>query len=110
MKLYVLLNKDTINTASRMESCGVAGRVHISRATFERVYDIGMEFEERQVEVKGKGMMQSYLLHSKHHDDPCVSYQDTYVAVTATMSTANTINELVSVRDSDSSTEKQTEL
>ena len=53
-----------------MESCGVPGRIHISRSTYERVYDLGFEFEECLVEVKGKGKMQSYLLNSKHHKSP----------------------------------------
>ncbi|EFC42124.1 predicted protein [Naegleria gruberi] len=61
---------DTINTASRMESTGVPGRIQISRTTYERVYDLGFEFDERQVEVKGKGRMQAYLLNSKHHTNP----------------------------------------
>ncbi|KAG2373678.1 hypothetical protein C9374_011967 [Naegleria lovaniensis] len=63
---------DTINTASRMESTGVPGRIQISRTTYERVHDMGLEFEERQVEVKGKGLMQSYLLLAKHHANPIV--------------------------------------
>ncbi|EFC40264.1 predicted protein [Naegleria gruberi] len=58
---------DTINTASRMESTGQPGRVQISRSTYERVYDMGLEFEEKRVEVKGKGIMQSYLLSARHH-------------------------------------------
>ncbi|EFC35253.1 predicted protein, partial [Naegleria gruberi] len=62
---------DTINTASRMESTGVPGRIQISRATYERVFDLGYEFEEREsIYVKGKGEMKTYLLKDKHHDNP----------------------------------------
>ncbi|EFC38821.1 predicted protein [Naegleria gruberi] len=61
---------DTINMASRMESTSLAGRIHISRSTYERVHDLGLEFEERQVEVKGKGLCQTYLLLAKYHADP----------------------------------------
>ncbi|KAG2373464.1 hypothetical protein C9374_012071 [Naegleria lovaniensis] len=62
---------DTINTASRMESTGVEGRVQISRSCYERVYDLGYQFEEREpIEVKGKGKMQTYLLAAKHHPSP----------------------------------------
>ncbi|KAG2385646.1 hypothetical protein C9374_003461 [Naegleria lovaniensis] len=61
---------DTINIASRMESTGVPGRIQISRSTYERVYDLGFEFEERHVDVKGKGLMQSYLLKAKYHTNP----------------------------------------
>jgi guanylate cyclase 2F len=53
---------DTVNTASRMESTGIPGRVQISRATYERVHDV-FEFQERnEVEVKGKGLMTTYVL------------------------------------------------
>ncbi|KAF0977737.1 hypothetical protein FDP41_003059 [Naegleria fowleri] len=58
---------DTINTASRMESTSLAGRVQLSRSTYERVYDLGFEFEERIVEVKGKGTCKTYLLKPHHH-------------------------------------------
>nr|CAG4717971.1 unnamed protein product [Naegleria fowleri] len=43
---------DTINMASRMESTSLPGRVHLSRSTYERVHDIGFDFEERRVDVK----------------------------------------------------------
>lgn len=59
---------DAINTASRMESTGVPGRVQVSRTTYERVHDLGFEFEEREgIQVKGKGLMKTYLLAAKHH-------------------------------------------
>ncbi|EFC40474.1 predicted protein [Naegleria gruberi] len=61
---------DTINFASRMESTSLPGRIHISRSTYERVYDLGMEFEERMVEVKGKGLCKTYLLKDKYHVNP----------------------------------------
>jgi len=54
-----------------MESTGIPGRIQISRATYERVYDLGFEFEEREsVLVKGKGEMKTYMLSSKHHVSP----------------------------------------
>lgn len=61
---------DTINVGSRMESSSLPGRIHCSRSTYERVYDLGYEFEERFVEVKGKGHLQTYLLKEKHHKNP----------------------------------------
>nr|CAG4715577.1 unnamed protein product [Naegleria fowleri] len=64
---------DTINVASRMESTGVPGRIHISRSTYERVHDMGLEFEERRVEVKGKGECKTYLLAAKHHEQSIVT-------------------------------------
>jgi adenylate cyclase len=53
---------DTVNTASRMETTGVAGRIQVTQATYERVKD-QFEFEPRDsVEVKGKGQVSTYLL------------------------------------------------
>jgi adenylate cyclase len=51
---------DTVNTAARMESSGVPGRIHLAASTRELLDGDG--FEERQVEVKGLGMMRTYLL------------------------------------------------
>jgi len=53
---------DTVNTASRMESHGVPGRIHVTEATYLLLAD-RFEFEKRApIEVKGKGAMQTYLL------------------------------------------------
>ncbi len=53
---------DTVNLASRMESTGVPGRIHISETTYALIKD---EFDAEQrapIEVKGKGVMTTYLL------------------------------------------------
>ena len=56
---------DTVNIASRMESYGQAGRIHISAATRQRLRQ-GYCFEERApLFVKGKGEMQTYFLVGK---------------------------------------------
>jgi len=53
---------DTVNTASRMESHGVPGQIHISQSTFELLQD-DFAFESRGViEVKGKGQVETYFL------------------------------------------------
>ena len=53
---------DTVNTASRMESHGVPGRIQVTEAAYERLKD-RCRFEARgTIEVKGKGPMQTYLL------------------------------------------------
>ncbi len=53
---------DTVNTASRMESHGLPGRVQVSEATYRALCD-RYEFEERgEIEVKGKGRRKAYLL------------------------------------------------
>ena len=53
---------DTVNVASRMESLGAPGRIHVSPAAYERLSDRYL-FEERgATEVKGKGLMPTYFL------------------------------------------------
>jgi class 3 adenylate cyclase len=56
---------NTVNIASRMESLGQAGRIHVSAATYERLrkrYHFG---ERGVVYVKGKGEMETYFLTGK---------------------------------------------
>ena len=53
---------DTVNTASRMESHGLAGRIQVSEATYQRLR-ARYEFEERgEIDLKGKGRRRAYLL------------------------------------------------
>jgi class 3 adenylate cyclase/HAMP domain-containing protein len=53
---------DTVNVASRMESHGIAGRIHVSEATCERLR-ASFEVQPRgMMDIKGKGMMKTYLL------------------------------------------------
>jgi class 3 adenylate cyclase len=53
---------DTVNTASRMESSGLPGRIQVTAAIHERLHD-RYRFEERgPIEVKGKGRLQAYVL------------------------------------------------
>ena len=52
----------TVNTASRMESHGVPGRVHLTEAAAALIRD-EFELEARgSIEIKGKGLMTTYLL------------------------------------------------
>ena len=54
---------DTVNTASRLESSGVAGRVNISGATYELVQDFfDCEFRG-QVAAKNKGAIDMYFVN-----------------------------------------------
>jgi len=69
---------DTVNVASRMESSGEAGRIHVSQAFAENLEDesriknqesnqeiMQHVIKERgQVDVKGKGLMQTYWLEN----------------------------------------------
>ncbi|EFJ47295.1 guanylyl and adenylyl cyclase family member [Volvox carteri f. nagariensis] len=52
---------DTINTASRMESTGVPGRIHVSEATRNLLPHEPWEPRGEGIEVKGKGIMKTYL-------------------------------------------------
>ncbi|MDQ2935404.1 MAG: adenylate/guanylate cyclase domain-containing protein [Chloroflexota bacterium] len=53
---------DTVNTASRMESHGLAGQIQVSEATYRRLCET-YEFDERgEIEVKGKRRQRAYLL------------------------------------------------
>ncbi|MGH2429098.1 MAG: adenylate/guanylate cyclase domain-containing protein [Candidatus Limnocylindria bacterium] len=53
---------DTVNTADRMQSSGVPGRIQVAPSTRELLRD-SFRFEEREpVEVKGLGPMTTYLL------------------------------------------------
>ncbi|TAE24363.1 MAG: adenylate/guanylate cyclase domain-containing protein [Candidatus Kapaibacterium sp.] len=63
---------DTVNTASRMESSGEAGKVHISEAVYRALQHQTEEFvfEERgEISVKGKGTMRTYFLSAKEMKD-----------------------------------------
>jgi adenylate cyclase len=58
---------DTVNIASRMESHGVPGRIHVSAATFELLEGSFLLEERGTISVKGKGEMQTYWLKSKRN-------------------------------------------
>ncbi|MGZ3418029.1 MAG: adenylate/guanylate cyclase domain-containing protein [Polyangiales bacterium] len=56
---------DTVNTASRMESHGVPGEIHVTEETKLRLED-HFAFECRgELEIKGKGPMTTYLLRPR---------------------------------------------
>jgi class 3 adenylate cyclase len=60
---------DTVNTASRMESQGLAGRIQVTQRLYERLLG-KYQFEKRGViQVKGKGEMTAYLLDDRHPID-----------------------------------------
>ena len=61
---------DAINTASRMESHGMNGKIHVSEDFRNALKESAFEFTKRgEMEVKGKGKMTTYFLdkqNSKH--------------------------------------------
>lgn len=60
---------DTVNTASRMESTGVANRIQVSDTTAKLLMDAGKSSwvvpRDGLVEAKGKGKMQTYWVEQK---------------------------------------------
>jgi class 3 adenylate cyclase len=53
---------DTVNTASRIETLGEAGRVNISGSTYELVKDKFNFIERGKIEAKGKGEIDMYFV------------------------------------------------
>jgi class 3 adenylate cyclase len=53
---------DTVNTAARMESHGLPGRVHISGHTYELIEDEFICESRGLIEVKGKGDMETWFV------------------------------------------------
>ena len=61
-KMFYDVWGDTVNTASRMESHGSAGRIQVTSEAYEQLRD-RYRFEPRgTVDVKGKGEMELYYL------------------------------------------------
>lgn len=56
---------DTVNTASRMESSGIAEEIQVTREVYARIKD-EFDLEPRgTITVKGKGEMETFLLHGE---------------------------------------------
>lgn len=60
---------DTVNTASRMESNGEPGRVHVSAATADALKEAGkgrwITPRDDPINAKGKGLMYTFWLELK---------------------------------------------
>jgi guanylate cyclase len=56
---------DTVNIASRMESHGAPGRIHMSGATRLLLGDAFMYGERGDIDIKGKGEMRTYWLEAR---------------------------------------------
>ncbi|HEY9738838.1 MAG TPA: adenylate/guanylate cyclase domain-containing protein [Trichocoleus sp.] len=57
---------DTVNTASRMESFGIAGHIQVTESTYEMLKgDYQLELRG-DIPVKGKGILRTYLLKGRN--------------------------------------------
>ena len=59
---------DIVNTASRMESHGVAGRIQVTDSTREHLSEPFMLEERGVIDLKGKGEMKTYFLVGRSAD------------------------------------------
>ena len=53
---------DSVNTASRMESHGIPDRIHMSKATYLKLNNRFACESRGEIEIKGKGKMETFLL------------------------------------------------
>ena len=58
---------DVVNVASRMESTGTPGMIHVSQAFMSRLQDSFTFSERGDIQVKGKGPMTTYFLESRRY-------------------------------------------
>jgi class 3 adenylate cyclase len=56
---------DSVNTASRMESHGIPGKIHVSVSTYNLIKDSFFLEKRGEITIKGKGNMNTYFLLSK---------------------------------------------
>ena len=55
---------DTINTAARLESYGSPDCIHMSKNTFDLVNYKDSNIERKTIQIRGKGLMDTVLLHT----------------------------------------------
>ena len=54
---------DSVNLASRLESIGQPGTIHVSEETLSLLDKTSLEVSPQQSEIKGKGTMRTFLIH-----------------------------------------------
>ena len=58
---------DTVNTASRMESDGVPGRIQVTQSTWQHLQQAFVLEARGEVDIKGKGKMSTWFLNDRIH-------------------------------------------
>jgi 3'5'-cyclic nucleotide phosphodiesterase/Adenylate and Guanylate cyclase catalytic domain len=75
---------DTMNTASRMESSGIPGKIHISQETADLLVEAGksdwVSPRDERVQLKGKGELQTFFACPKSKSSTVTSGHDTLIA------------------------------
>ena len=66
---------DTVNVASRMESHGIPGEIHVTTATYEQLKHLYTFQSRGSIQVKGKGEMVTYLLNQRRSLRPSAPLQ-----------------------------------
>lgn len=56
---------DSVNLASRMEAHGVGGSIHVTEAVYERLHPRYQFVSRGPIEVRGKGLLNTYFLIGK---------------------------------------------
>jgi len=59
----------TVNTASRMESSGIPGKIQVTPQTYDLLSDSYLFTQREPVEVKGLGTMSTYILVGKRPEE-----------------------------------------
>ena len=65
-KFFYDLWGDVVNTASRMESHGVAGRIQVTDSVRQQLTGLFLLEDRGVIEVKGKGRMRTWFLNSQN--------------------------------------------
>lgn len=60
---------DAVNVASRMETTDVEGRIQVPQDVYERLNHAFILEERGEVDIKGKGMMQTWYLVARRDDE-----------------------------------------